>query len=861
MLFRENIIRKINEYSLWRASTLNKNEIKIFAMLMILALPLIFSPTMSTPVKESNITFPIQVLFDESHNQIYTSQDFNEFINALELDLGFTVTVNTDSNLTISSLENYDIVIIPIPGVNFSVEEINAIATFVSDWGRSLLLLGDSNSNVAYLNSLTSSFGFKFVNGTVFRLGSSEVEIIEDMFQNNSLTYNIESLTYIGCGLNVFKISSVDFYNYKVIWGDEDTFLDLNGNGELDADELSDENVTMVIGTEVNSGGRIIAIGSSKMLTNTYWSSRSNTMFVFNVMKWLAKFPQPYLEEVYISWIISCQWLKDPNNTAKYGGFATDPRSDSVSMLSTYSAIRFLNDTNSLDKITNVSALVKFVKDSQYLANPADERYGGFSGYPGDIDIECGYTGMAIYILKVLNKLDVINLTAAIQFLASHQKLDDPEDIRNYGGFSRSTSVNATFEETYWAVYGLYLTGSLSEINIDTCIQWIVSCQYLENSSHVNYGAFLAYPGKSPDDTYMLYSYLGVLTLRLLDRLNDITDSSALISWVKSLYNSSSQLPEYYGGFFDHPGGMVTASSTYMGAIILLTFNVTFDKAAVIDYLSKCQNLDGGFGDGVTVGAITSTLGGYYGAMGDPSISVKGFEQFKLGLRAIVSIPGKIYSGDQVYIDVHVTDLQNKDVSDILVKAYINGSLIGSESTNQSGLCTFVWTTDTPGTYVLYVETSGGKYYANVTVEGIFEVLGRFDVLVEGLPEVTFVGENLSVTVVVKDALSNDPINDANVTIIFANTTYTLQSIGNGYYQLNLTTLKLPGEVSVKIIVERKHYETWEQTFTLIVYPRPLPLWMLLLIIIAIIGVISGIIIYVRRRRRIRMPELTLPTP
>jgi len=840
---------------------LHKNVLKIFVMLMVLVLPLIFSPTISSYVEKSDITYPVQVLFDESHNQIYTSQDFDEFISVIELDLGFAATVNTASNLTISLLEDYDILIIPTPSVNFTLEEISAIITFVSDWGRSLLLLGDSNSNVSYLNTITSSFGFQFVNGVVYRLGSTEVEIVEDMFQNNSLTYNIESLTYIGCGLNVFKTSSVDFYNYKVIWGDENTFLDFNENGELDTGELSGENVTMVVGTEVNSGGRIIAIGSSKMLTDTCWSSGDTAIFALNVMKWLAKFPQPYLKEVYISWIASCQWLKDPNNTVNYGGFATDQKSDSVSMLSTYSAIRFLNDTNSLDKISNVSALVRFIKDSQYLINPTDERYGGFGGYPGDTDIECGYTGMAIYILKVLNKLDAINLTAAIQFLASHQKLEDSGDIRNYGGFSRSISVNATLEETYWAIYGLYLTDSLSDININTCVQWIVSCQYLENSSHVNYGTFLAYPGKSPDDTYILYSYLAVSTLKLLDRLNNITDSNALIAWVKSLYNSSSQLPEYYGGFFDRPGGMVTASSTYMATTILLTFNATFDRAAVIDYLSKCQNLDGGFSDGVTVGAIASTLGGYYGTMGDPSISVKGFEQFKIGLRTVVSIPRKIYTGDQFHIDVHVTDLQNKDISGVLVKAYVNGSLIGSETTNESGLCTFLWNTSTPGVYILRVEASGGKYYTDVTVEGIFEVLGRFDVTVGGLPEVTFVEENLSVTVIVKDALSGDAVDDANVTIMFANKIYILQSIGNGYYQLNLTTGEFRGEVNVKIIVERKHYETWEKTFILIVYPRPLPWWMLLLIIVAIAGAISGIIIYVRRRRRSRVPELTLPTP
>jgi len=276
-------------------------------------------------------------------------------------------------------------------------------------------------------------------------------------------------------------------------------------------------------------------------------------------MKWLAKFPQPYLEDAYISWIVSCQWLKDPSETVRYGGFAVNPKSNIVNMMSTYAAVRFLNNTNSLNRILNETVLVEFVKNSQYLANCSDERYGGFGGYPGDLDVKCGYTGMAIYILKVLNKLDVINLTAAVHFLSSHQN-NDPDDARNYGGFYEPSKVNATIEETYWAIYGLYLVGILSNVNTTSCVQWIIQSQYLENSTHINYGAFLSRPRKSPDDVFIIYSYLAVSTLKILNGLNKIRNKTALISWVKKLYNSSVNLPEYYGGFFECPGILVRAS-------------------------------------------------------------------------------------------------------------------------------------------------------------------------------------------------------------------------------------------------------------------------------------------------------------
>ncbi len=835
---------------------LNKNILKFFAFFTILVLPLMFSPSVLSHAERIDITYPIRVLFDQSHGQPYTSQNFGSFINALESKLGFSIDVNTD-DLTTNVLENYDIVIIPIPGKNFTTEEINAINTFMFNWSRSLLLLGDSLQNVSYLNSLTSSIGFEFTNGTVYRLNSSEVQVTDDMFQKDSLTHDVESLTYIGCGLRVLSESSIDFYNYIVVWGDKNTFLDLNENTRLDADEPFSENVTMIIGTELYSGGRIIAIGSTQMFSDNYWSSYSNAIFAINIMKWLAKFPQPYFKEAYISWIISCQWLSDPNKTTRYGGFATDPESDIVTMLPTYAAIRFLNDTNSLDRIINKTAIVEFVRKSQYLTNSSDDKYNGFGGYPGDTDVKCGYTGMAIYILKVLNRLDAVNLTAVIHFLSSHQKTD-ATDVRNYGGFSKALTTNATIEETYWAIYGLHLVDSLPNINVTACIQWVVASQYLENSTHVNYGAFLSYPGRAPHGTFIVYSYFAVSTLKLLNGLDEIKDKDILISWVKKLYNSSVELPEYFGGFFDRLGGSVRASATYMAVDILATFNELFNHTASIDYLSKCQNLDGGFSDGVTVNAIASTLGGYYGVMGDPSVSVRGMEQLKLRLTAVVSIPKKIYSGDQISINVKVTGLQDVGISDLMVKVYINNVLIKTKMTNESGLCATIWTAEASGEYVLYVYVSGSKYYNDIAIKGAFEVTGQFNVDVEGLPGAVFTGEEANITVIVKDNFSGNPVEDANVIITLASKNYTLQSIGGGYYRGNITTKGLVGELGVKVIVEREYYESWERTYTLIVYPRPLALWIYLLIFVIIV-VTGGILFYVRRRRR-RESSLILPT-
>jgi len=832
-----------NCIGVWRLRALSKKSLKSFIILITLILPLLLSSPTPFYAKQVDITYPIQVLFDESHNQTFTSQNFESFLEALRSELEFSVDINT-GNLTLNALRNYDIVIIPVPSKNFTEAEVDALNVFLFNWSRSLLILGDSNPNVSYLNSITSLFGFKFIKNTVCRYNSFEVHITKDMFQNNSLTYNIESLTYVGCGLNVLEESSQEFYNYIIVWGDENTFLDLNENYEQDAGEPSGKSIIMVIGTELDSGGRIITIGSTKMFINDYWSSDNNSIFAINVMKWLAKFPQPYLEDAYISWIISCQWLKDPSETVRYGGFAINPKSNLVNMLSTYAAVRFLNSTNSLNRILNETALIEFVKNSQYLVNSSDERYGGFGGYPGDLDVKCGYTGMAIYILKVLNRLDVINLTAAVHFLSSHQK-KDPSDIRNYGGFYEPSKVNATIEETYWAIYGLYLVDSLSNVNTTSCVQWIIQSQYLENSTHINYGAFLSRPRKSPDDIFIVHSYLAVSTLKILNGLNEIRNKTALISWVKKLYNSSVNLPEYFGGFFERPGGLVRASATYMAVNILSIFDENFNRTASIDYLSKCQNLDGGFGDGVTVKAIASTLGGYYGVMGDPSVSVEGIEQLKLRLRVIVSIPKKIYSGDKVRINVQVTDLQNVAVSNLSIKIYINGNLIRTVTTNGSGFCMVVWSAGTPGTYTLRVYVFGGKYYSDVVVEGTFKVTGFFNVNVQGLPGATFMGRELNITVIVKDNFSGKPVENADVSVIIANRTYLLQPIGEGRYQTKITIEDLKGKIDVEIVVKHEYYETWRKTYILVVYQLPLTMWIYLLIFAAI----GGVILYIKRKK------------
>ena len=59
--------------------------------------------------EQVDITYPIQVLFDESHNQTFTSQNFESFLEALRSELGFSVDINM-GNLTLNVLKNYDIV-------------------------------------------------------------------------------------------------------------------------------------------------------------------------------------------------------------------------------------------------------------------------------------------------------------------------------------------------------------------------------------------------------------------------------------------------------------------------------------------------------------------------------------------------------------------------------------------------------------------------------------------------------------------------------------------------------------------------------------------------------------------------------
>jgi hypothetical protein len=100
-------------------------------------------------------------------------------------------------------------------------------------------------------------------------------------FTPHPITREVREVGHIsGCSLSAPK-------NTVLAWSDEQSFADLDGDGELDPDEVVGSFATAV-SPDLRSG-RVVCLGDTSFLTDRYLDHADNRTFILNIMRWLTK--------------------------------------------------------------------------------------------------------------------------------------------------------------------------------------------------------------------------------------------------------------------------------------------------------------------------------------------------------------------------------------------------------------------------------------------------------------------------------------------------------------------------------------------------------------------------------------------
>jgi len=245
-------------------------------------------------------TEPIQVLFDEAHNEFNTlsreyaenlfppypeTAYFGELVESLK-DV-YLFTSNFDARLTPELLQDYDVLFLSAPRDLFSESEVDAIHEYVEK-GGGLIVLGACSIDDS-LNPITSPYGIFFDKKCLFKDGDPEE------FFNSALEYSP----------SVFWISNFEdhpvtkYPRLLMIWGqslkvtspavplaytDESIWADSNWNRKLDEDDARGP-FTVLAASEAGTG-RIVAFGC-KNYGDMAFHARYTHVMIRSALEWI----------------------------------------------------------------------------------------------------------------------------------------------------------------------------------------------------------------------------------------------------------------------------------------------------------------------------------------------------------------------------------------------------------------------------------------------------------------------------------------------------------------------------------------------------------------------------------------------
>ncbi|MCJ7622595.1 MAG: hypothetical protein MUO76_03760, partial [Anaerolineaceae bacterium] len=251
-----------------------------------------------TPVIE-----PVQVLFDEAHNERNTlSRENAEKLNPtypdaayfgeLERSLNdvFLFTSNFDAPLTRELLQDYDVLFLSAPRSFFRESEINAIHTFIEN-GGGLIVLGACGYEYP-LNLIISHYGITFESPCLFK--DSEVDYYNSDKEFNNGFFTISNFEdhpvtkfprfFMGWSGQSLKVTSPAV---PLAYTDERVWADSYPYDEHDEDDLMGP-FTVIAASEAGTG-RIVAF-SSNNYGDIGFDFRSTHYMMRSALEWVMHF-------------------------------------------------------------------------------------------------------------------------------------------------------------------------------------------------------------------------------------------------------------------------------------------------------------------------------------------------------------------------------------------------------------------------------------------------------------------------------------------------------------------------------------------------------------------------------------------
>lgn len=219
------------------------------------------------------------------------------------------------------------------------------------------------------------------------------------------------------------------------------------------------------------------------------------------------------------------------------GGFAAALDHDSH-LVHTLSAVQILIILDKLNpEFINIESCVKYVKSLQ-------QEDGSFFGDKwGEVDTRFSFCALAT--LKLLNRLDAINLDKAVEFVIS---CNNPID----GGFGSKPGSESHSAYVYCCVGSLAIAGQLKLIDVDQLGRWLAQRQLPS-------GGLNGRPEKLPD---LCYSWWCLASLEIIGKTQTI-DHEKLVKFILACQDDEQ------GGFSDRPGNMVDPYHTMFGVASL----------------------------------------------------------------------------------------------------------------------------------------------------------------------------------------------------------------------------------------------------------------------------------------------------
>jgi len=280
---------------------------------LLISIVIIFSFYATTPVKSQEGEYTVKILMREASGQYYSHNLYQTIIGDIRDNGGLFDYYDAANTSYYERFQEYDLIIIPNPGTDFSTEELQALKNYL-DSGGSLLILGDvqyggnTYGKPDWLNNLLNYIG---VGDKVLFWGTNargdeiyddskneanrpwQVKVSSEYFKPHEISIGIETVVITSSTLDVKDPEIVIATSPESSYA-RDVSDKIHARGKL----------PWLAALEVGSG-KVVVCGSSRMFSDRplsgsgvpYIKFGSNRQLFFNIVKWTTGFA-PKLGEV-----------------------------------------------------------------------------------------------------------------------------------------------------------------------------------------------------------------------------------------------------------------------------------------------------------------------------------------------------------------------------------------------------------------------------------------------------------------------------------------------------------------------------------------------------------------------------------